>query len=79
MYTRLTCWHQAQTRLDAAKTELKDVLFLKQVAVSITRLTRDSNTLTQDIAKLEQALQATGSTKTADDIQEALDALANEA
>ena len=56
-------------RLDAARQAQKSLQTLKQQASGIVRLTREKNTLEQEIQGLESSLRATGSTKTADDLQ----------
>jgi DNA repair protein RAD50 len=56
-------------RLDAARQAQKSLQTLKQQASGIVRLTREKNTLENEIQGLESSLRATGSTKTADDLQ----------
>jgi len=56
-------------RLDTARQAQKSLQALKQQASGIVRLTRERNTLENEIQGLESSLQATGSTKTADDLQ----------
>ena len=56
-------------RLDAARQVQKFMQTLKQQASGIARLIRENNTLEQEIQGLESSLRATGSTKTADDLQ----------
>jgi len=56
-------------RLDAARQAQKSLQTLKQQASGIVRLIREKNTLEQEIQGLESSLRATGSTKTADDLQ----------
>lgn len=59
-------------RLDAARQAQKSLQTLKQQASGIVRLIREKNTLEQEIQGLESSLRATGSTKTADDLQSEL-------
>jgi DNA repair protein RAD50 len=59
----------ASERLDAARQAQKSLQTLKQQASGIVRLTRENNTLENEILSLESSLRATGSTKTADDLQ----------
>lgn len=56
-------------RLDAARQAHKSLQTLKQQVSGIVRLTRETNTLENEILSLESSLRATGSTKTADDLQ----------
>ena len=56
-------------RLDAARQVQKSLQTLKQQASGIVRLTREKDTLENEIQSLESSLRATGSTKTADDLQ----------
>jgi DNA repair protein RAD50 len=60
------------------KSEIKDITFLKQGSASITRLKKECQAATEEIACLEEDLSATGSTKTADDIQEELDKISSD-
>lgn len=59
-------------RLDAARQAQKYLQTLKQQASGIVRLIREKNILEQEIQGLESSLRATGSTKTADDLQSEL-------
>jgi DNA repair protein RAD50 len=56
-------------RLDSARQLQKSLQTLKQHASGIVRLIREKGTLEQEIQGLESSLRATGSTKTADDLQ----------
>jgi DNA repair protein RAD50 len=69
---------QAQSQLDKLKGEVREVATMKQAAVAITRLLKDTDRLAQETAGLEDALSATGSTKTADDVQLELDTIGGE-
>ncbi len=51
---------------------------MKQHAAHVSRTQKDVERLKQEIANIEADLSATGSTKTADDVQEELDALSAE-
>lgn len=59
----------ALEKLDAARQAQKTLQILKQQASGIVRLIREKSTLEQEIHGLETSLRATGSTKTADDLQ----------
>ena len=59
----------ALERLDAARQAQKSLQTLKQQVSGIVRLTHESKTLETEIQSLESSLRATGSTKTADDLQ----------
>jgi DNA repair protein RAD50 len=69
---------QAQAVVEEAKSEIKDLVFLKQVGASITRLHRESVAAAEDVARIEDDLSATGSTRTADDIQVELDKISSD-
>jgi hypothetical protein len=60
------------------KKLLKDISSMKQHAGHVTRTQLEANRLQDEISNLETELLATGSTKTADDVQAELDALASD-
>lgn len=59
------------------KQEAKELTSMKQVAISLAKLNSDCSRLTTEISALEKSLATTGSTKTADDVQEELGALSD--
>ena len=61
--------------MNEAKKELKDITAMKQHAGTVTKVLKDVERLNQEIGNLETDLEATGSTKTADDVQVELDDL----
>jgi DNA repair protein RAD50 len=69
---------QADERLQALKKELKELLSLRQHAVNISRLHNECQDLRKEISNVENSLAATGSKKTADDVQQELDELSAE-
>jgi DNA repair protein RAD50 len=69
---------QADGRLQALKKELKELLSLRQHAVNVSRLYNECQDLRKEISNVENSLAATGSTKTADDVQQELDELSAE-
>lgn len=60
------------------KKDVRDIATLKQHATAITKNQSEIARLRSEIANLEEELSASGSTKTADDVQTELDALSNE-
>ena len=69
---------QAQERLDELRRELKELSILKQQASNSVKLNSDVNRLKEEIARLEEDLSSTGSVKTADSVQEELEALGSQ-
>jgi len=59
----------ALEKLDAARQAHKSLQMLRQQVSGIVRLTREKNTVENETLSLESSLRATGSTKTADDLQ----------
>lgn len=57
---------------------MKDIAALKQHATAVSRTQKDINRLNPEIKKLEEDLEVTGSTKTADDVQLQLDELSSD-
>ena len=60
------------------KKELKELLSLRQHAINVSRLHGDCKDLRKEISSVENSLAVTGSTKTADDVQQELDELSTE-
>ena len=58
--------------------DLKDIATMRQHAASVSKAQKDIQWLKQEIAALESDLVATGSTKTADDVQRELDQVKDE-
>jgi DNA repair protein RAD50 len=69
---------QADEKLQALKKELRDLVSLRQHAVNLSRLYNDCNGLRKEISNVENSLAATGTKKTADDVQQELDQLSAE-
>ncbi|TFY67850.1 hypothetical protein EVJ58_g1346 [Rhodofomes roseus] len=65
----------AQNELDKVTRELKDIAALRQQASLVSQLQKDIERLKREISTIESELMTTGSTKTADDLQEELDTL----
>jgi DNA repair protein RAD50 len=63
---------QAATELSALKTTLQDLQALKRSAIDVARLIREIKEIDRDIVKLEGELQASGSTKTSEEVQASL-------
>ncbi|CAK5270168.1 unnamed protein product [Mycena citricolor] len=62
-------------KLDDLKRDLREVQRLKMQGANISRLQKDLKRATENVATSEQQLSATGSTKTADEVQTELDEL----
>ncbi|KAF9013278.1 hypothetical protein BDQ17DRAFT_1386857 [Cyathus striatus] len=69
---------EAIDKVDAIKHQLKDILTLKQHASTITRLQKEIERAKQDINSLGDDLSATGSMKTAEDLQIELEKIGEE-
>ena len=69
---------QAQEKADKVARELKDIAALRQQANSVSQLQKDMERLKREIGTIESELMVTGSTKTADDLQEELDTISNQ-
>ncbi|KAI0269907.1 hypothetical protein BC834DRAFT_819813 [Gloeopeniophorella convolvens] len=69
---------EASDRLQTLKKELKDLVALRQHASNVSRLHGDCKDLKREISTIENTLAATGSKKTADDVQQELDDLSAE-
>ncbi len=70
-----SCMWQANDKLQVLKRELKELVSLRQHAVNVSRLHSDCKDLRKEISNVENSLAATGSKKTADDVQQELDEL----
>ena len=69
---------QAQERLEELRRELKELSILKQQSSNSVKLNSYVNRLKEEIARLEEDLSSTGSVKTADSVQEELEALGSQ-
>ena len=69
---------QAQEKADKVAREVKDIAALRQQANSVSQLQKDTERLKREITTIESELMVTGSTKTADDLQEELDTISNQ-
>lgn len=68
----LTLPRQISEHLEELQRQVKDIISIKQQASNIGRLQKEIARATQDASQLENSLLATGSTKTADDVQSEL-------
>ena len=69
---------RATEQLGTLKSELRELLSLRTVAVTITRAYKDSIALARDVSDLEATLAATGSMRTAKDVEVELAKLASD-
>ncbi|KAG6897072.1 hypothetical protein C0992_004313 [Termitomyces sp. T32_za158] len=69
---------EAVDNLDAVKRELKEINVLKEHVKTITRLRGEVSRAKDDLVNYETELQASGSVKTADDVQRDLDDVTTE-
>jgi DNA repair protein RAD50 len=69
---------QALEKLDHLKKELKDISSLLQHSAHVSRTQKEIRRLEEEIADIENDLSATGSAKTADEIQLELDGVVTE-
>ena len=69
---------QIGEKLDVINRQVKDILTLKQQTATITRLQREVDKANQEVDELESSLSTTGSTKTAEDVQNELSHLTGE-
>jgi DNA repair protein RAD50 len=65
-------------KVDDVKRQLKDIVILRDHAKTISRLQREIERAEQEAEDLESDLSTTGSTRTADDVEEALHKLSGE-
>ena len=63
---------QALAKLNNVKKELKDLALMKQHATSVSKIIKDIERVGQEVKNLETDLEATGSTRTAEDVQSQL-------
>lgn len=68
----LTALLQALIKLNEVKKELKDIALLKQHSASVSKAIKDIERISQEVKNLETDLEATGSSRTADDVQNQL-------
>ncbi|KAH8114569.1 AAA domain-containing protein [Phellopilus nigrolimitatus] len=68
----------AQEKLDEIRRELKELMVLKQQALSVSESNAASGRLQEEISRLEENLSSTGSVKTADEVQVELGDLSTE-
>ncbi|KAI0755005.1 hypothetical protein C8Q80DRAFT_404011 [Daedaleopsis nitida] len=64
---------EASAQLAEVTRELKEIAAMRQHAASVSKAQKEMERLKQEIAALESDLVASGSTKTADDVQQDLD------
>jgi len=58
--------------------QVKDILILKQQSATITRLQKEIDRANQEVDQLEASLSTTGSTRTAEDVQNELSRITGE-
>ena len=63
---------QALAKLNEVKKELKDLASMKHHSANVSKATKDIERISQEVKNLETDLEATGSTRTADDVQNQL-------
>lgn len=78
LYGHLHYECQASEKVKEARKEAKDIAAMRQHANHVSRTQKDVARLRVEITHLEEELSATGTTKTADDVQAELDALSLE-
>ena len=71
-------FYQIGEKLEIIKRQLNDVSSLKVHAISVMRLQSEIDRAKDDINDLETSLSSSGSTKTADDVQNELSELSGE-
>ena len=59
-------------KLDDVKRDLKDLALMKQHATNVSKLVKDIERIGQEVKNLETDLEATGSSRTAEDVQSLL-------
>lgn len=69
---------QIGAKLDVINRQVKDIITLKQQTATITRLQKEVDRANQEVDELELSLSTTGSTKTAEDVQNELSHLTGE-
>jgi DNA repair protein RAD50 len=74
----LFTFYQIGERLEIIKRQLNDISSLKVHAISVVRLQSEIDRAKDDINDLETSLSSSGSTKTADDVQNELGELSGE-
>lgn len=63
---------QALAKFNEVKKELKDLTLMKQHSATVSKTIKDIERITQEVKNLETDLEATGSSRTADDVQNQL-------
>ena len=63
---------QALAKLSDVKKELKELALMKQHAASVSKAIKDIERVGQEVKNLETDLEATGSSRTAEDVQSQL-------
>jgi DNA repair protein RAD50 len=74
----LFTFYQIGEKLDIIKRQLNDISSLKVHAISVMRLQSEIDRAKDDINDLETSLSSSGSTKTADDVQNEMSELSGE-
>jgi DNA repair protein RAD50 len=74
----LFTFYQIGEKLETIKRQLNDISSLKVHAATVTRLQSEIDRAKHDIDDLETSLSSSGSTKTADDVQNELTELSGE-
>ena len=59
-------------KLNEVKKELKDLALMKQHSSNMSKAIKDIERISQEVKNLETDLEATGSSRTADDVQNQL-------
>lgn len=62
-------------KVDDVRRQLKDIAILKEHAKTISRLQREIERAEHEAKDIQEDLSTTGSTRTADEVQEELDTL----
>lgn len=60
------------TKLNDIKKDLKDLALMKQHAANVSKAIKDIERIGQEVKNLETDLEATGSSRTAEDVQSVL-------
>ncbi|KAF9445394.1 hypothetical protein P691DRAFT_735057 [Macrolepiota fuliginosa MF-IS2] len=66
---------EEQEKLDNLKVQIRELTNLKQQASTVVRLQKEAEKARQEAATIENSLRSTGTTRTADDVQQELDEL----
>jgi DNA repair protein RAD50 len=68
-------FHQAQAEVEKLKDRIGELELCKRSAVDASRMSEEIDELNNEIKTLERDLEGSGTTKTADQVQEQLDDL----